>query len=140
MLILALGDTHGHINFVNAYVSAMADRGIVVDYVIQLGDFGFYSDPNVSWWPDYAEGKEKFLVPVIVIPGNHEAPAVVSPLVGPMHSKVKNFQCVDPNGELLVLEASGESVLVLAVPGAACVDNPPKDERMPWDLRSTAVC
>lgn len=68
MLILVLGDSHGHLDLVHhACAQAQMDYGI--EAAIQVGDFGFF--PKVLH-KFLHEGPRRFPVPLNVIDGNHE--------------------------------------------------------------------
>ena len=64
--ILILGDVHGNLTFLQDVVKN-AKRSFDIDYVIQVGDFGFY--PHVF---EAMKRLGAFTVPVYAIDGNHE--------------------------------------------------------------------
>jgi hypothetical protein len=130
VLILFLGDTHCGIGVVNALPRVLAARGLPVDLLVQVGDFGFFDSGP---WPHYLAGEHPFEVPTIVVPGNHEMPTCVDRVAGPMGSVLPNFQCVDPEGRQVEFTKNGETISLLCVPGAKCVDNPPEGFYMPFD-------
>lgn len=64
--ILILGDLHGHLTFLQDIVRN-ANTYYKIDYAIQVGDFGFYSNMF-----DSLKRFSPFAVPVYAIDGNHE--------------------------------------------------------------------
>jgi hypothetical protein len=68
VLILILGDCHGHLDLVvRACHAARAAYGI--EAAIQVGDFGFFPKTFAKF---FHEGPRRFPVPLHVIDGNHE--------------------------------------------------------------------
>ena len=69
MVILFLGDTHANLHHIDGCVNAIEKRGLPrAEAVIQLGDFGFFS----QWIGSYLDGRQTIKTPTWFIDGNHE--------------------------------------------------------------------
>jgi len=76
-----LGDTHGNLDAVKFMLWAMWKNDIHV--VIQVGDFGIYTDNNGMKFASVVnELCRKYEIILIVVPGNHENWRVINELVG----------------------------------------------------------
>ena len=116
--ILLAGDTHENINAINRIVKKVALKGVDIDAVIQVGDFGFW--PEGGEWKGFSKGVFKFRKPTYVIHGNHEDPACVEPFMGPNPQKtLPNFRLLAP-GEIVKICGLN----VMGVGGARCADRP----------------
>jgi hypothetical protein len=142
MKVVVVGDTHCNISHINFWVEFALQRGIDPACCLQPGDFGFYSPKQMgsrdTGWEPWRSGARKFLRPTIVVPGNHENGRVAIDAMnpgGPLGAIVKNFKCLT-EGEMFVFTApNGETLSIMGVGGAYCVDKPPPDERYAHDNR-----
>lgn len=123
MLILIVGDTHGNITMMNRWYRTMKAAGIVPDFMIQVGDFGFWGKGSGVDWPGYEKGVFKFPCPTYVVHGNHEDPKVANPYMN-QKKKVDNLYVFPRYGEIVTLTKDEEEVTLFGVGGA---------ENAPWD-------
>lgn len=68
--VMLISDLHAKYGVINAQIEhAAGEEGHAVGQVFVLGDFGFFGDELHAW---FRRGKNRFLVPVACIEGNHE--------------------------------------------------------------------
>lgn len=138
--ILLVGDTHcDNIFAINRYVRQLKEKGIEIDFWIQVGDWGFWNFTG-SAWAEFESGNFKFIKQGFVVHGNHEDPKVA-------YNYTKAGRTVNWHGKLIkhepklthnfrvfkdpfeIIEYNG--IRMMGVGGAYCADNP--KIRYPFD-------
>jgi Icc-related predicted phosphoesterase len=121
MRILLLGDIHGEIGVVNRYVALFNKANLPLDCVLQLGDFGMFK--FCPEWVEFRDGKRKFAIPAYITYGNHEDPDEVEPVIDGK-TVIENLHVFKRGGEIFELKKGDETIRLLSVGGAPCVDRP----------------
>ena len=129
-LICAVGDTHGRLDETYRMVAELEDQlGRVVDLVVQVGDFGFWPDPNAVDGPTLRHGGAgdfpRWLAeghpaprPTVAIAGNHEDFHFLADLP-PRPSEVLRGLTYLPSGQVHTVELPDGPLRIGAVGGCS---------------------
>ena len=114
MLIAFCGDTHGRIHdMYQKLLNWEARTGLELDYVVQVGDFGIFT--QVGDFHEYWEGQARAPIPTCVIAGNHEDYGLINQWQREL-SRMPNL-CLIPDGSVTQLHKAGEKFSMAAVWG-----------------------
>ena len=127
-LICAVGDTHGRLDEMYRIVAELEEQlGRFVDFVVQVGDFGFWPDPNAVDAPTLRHGGAgdfpRWLAegrsaprPTVAIAGNHEDFHFLADLP-PRPSEVLGGLTYLPSGQVHTVELPDGPLRIGAVGG-----------------------